>query len=69
MIDEHHEFNRVLILSDELANWQIAGLRQFDRLVLEFDEFAKAMGAANGIGVIVFWKLEVLLSKRFLFRY
>ncbi|HTL79785.1 MAG TPA: CDP-alcohol phosphatidyltransferase family protein [Candidatus Babeliales bacterium] len=69
MIDEHHEFNRVLILSDESANWQIAGLRQLDRLVLELDEFAKAMGAANGIGVIVFWKPEVPLSKRFLPRY
>jgi phosphatidylglycerophosphate synthase len=69
MIDEHHEFDRVLILSDESANWQIAGLRQLDRLVLELDEFAKAMGAANGIGVIVFWKPEVPLSKRFLPRY
>jgi hypothetical protein len=33
-----------VILSDESANWQIAGLRQLDRLVLELDEFAKAMG-------------------------
>ena len=47
MIEEHHGFDRVVILSDESANWQIAGLRQLDRLVLGLDEFAKAMGPAN----------------------
>ena len=49
MTEEHHGFDRVVILSDESANWQIAGLRQLDRLVLELDEFAKAMGTANKI--------------------
>ena len=46
MIDEHHALNRVVILSDESANWQIAGLRQLDRLVLELDEFAKTMSGS-----------------------
>jgi phosphatidylglycerophosphate synthase len=66
MIDEHHALDRVVILSDESANWQIAGLRQLDRLVLELDEFAKAMGTANKIDVVVFWKPEIPLSERLL---
>ena len=66
MIEEHHGFDRVVILSDESANWQIAGLRQLDRLVLELDEFAKAIGTANKIEVVVFWKPEIPLSERWL---
>jgi phosphatidylglycerophosphate synthase len=66
MIEEHHGFDRVVILCDESANWQIAGLRQLDRLVLGLDEFAKAMGTANKIGVVVFWKPEIPLSERLL---
>jgi phosphatidylglycerophosphate synthase len=64
MIEEHHGFDRVVILSDESANWQIAGLRQLDRLVLELDEFAKAIGTANKVEVFVFWKPEIPLSER-----
>ena len=66
MIEEHHGFDRVVILSDESANWQIAGLRQLDRLVLALDEFAKAMGTANKIETVVFWKPEIPLSERLL---
>jgi phosphatidylglycerophosphate synthase len=66
MIEEHHGFDRVVILSDESANWQIAGLRQLDRLVLGLDEFAKAMGTANKIEIVVFWKPEIPLSERWL---
>ena len=66
MIEEHHGFDRVVILGDESANWQIAGLRQLDRLVLELDEFAKAMGTANKIEIVVFWKPEIPLSERLL---
>jgi phosphatidylglycerophosphate synthase len=66
MIEEHHGFDRVVILSDESANWQIAGLRQLDRLVLGLDEFAKSMGAANKIEIVVFWKPEIQLSERLL---
>src|SRR5207247_5951987 len=66
MTEEHHGFDRVVILGDESANWQIAGLRQLDRLVLGFDEFAKAMGTANKIEVVVFWKPEIPLSERLL---
>ena len=66
MIEEHHGFDRVVILGDESANWQIAGLRQLDRLVLGLDEFAKAMGTANKIEIVVFWKPEIPLSERVL---
>jgi len=66
MIEERHEFDRVVILSDESANWQIAGLRQLDRLVMELDEFARATGTANKIEVVVFWKPEIPLSERLL---
>ena len=66
MIEEHHGFDRILILSDESANWQIAGLRQLDRLVLEIDEFAKAMEMANKIEIVVFWKPEIPVSERLL---
>src|SRR6185436_20174053 len=63
---EQHGFDRVVILGDESANWQIAGLRQLDRLVLGLDEFAKAMGTANKIEIVVFWKPEIPLSERLL---
>src|SRR5207245_11605759 len=66
MIEEHNGFDGVWILGDESANWQIAGLRQLDRLVLGLDEFAKAMGTANKIEVVVFWKPEIPLSERLL---
>jgi len=66
MIEEHHGFDRVVILGDESANWQIAGLRQLDRLVLGLDELAKAMGTANKLEIVVFWKPEIPLSERFL---
>jgi len=66
MIDEHHVLDRVVILGDESANWQIAGLRQLDRLVLGLDEFARAIGTANKIEVIVFWKPDISLSERLL---
>jgi phosphatidylglycerophosphate synthase len=66
MIEEHHGFDRVVILADESAGWQIAGLRQLDRLVLGLDEFAKAMGTANKIEIVVFWKPEIPPSERLL---
>jgi phosphatidylglycerophosphate synthase len=66
MIEEHHDLDRVVILCDESANWQIAGLRQLDRLVLGLDEFAKAMGTANEIEIVVFWKPKIPLSERLL---
>lgn len=69
MIKEHHGFDRVVILSDESANWQIAGLRQLDRLVLGLDEFANAIGTANAIEIVIFWKPEIPLSQRFLPKY
>jgi hypothetical protein len=32
--------------------------------VLGLDEFAKAMGTANKIEIVVFWKAEIPLSER-----
>ena len=69
MIEEHRGFDSVVILSDESANWQIAGLRQLDRLVLGLDEFAKATGAANNIEIVIFWKPAIPLSERFLVKH
>ena len=66
MIDEQHGFDRVVILSDESANWRIAGLRQLDRLVLGLDEFTEAIRTANKIEIVVFWKPEIPLSERLL---
>jgi hypothetical protein len=66
MIEEYQGFAFVVILGDESANWQIAGLRQLDRLVLGLDEFAKAIGTPNKIDVVVFWKPEIPLSERLL---
>src|ERR1043166_3844432 len=66
MIEEHHGLNRVVILADESANWQIAGLRQLDRLRLGLDEFANGIGNANKIEIVVFWKPEIPLSERLL---
>jgi phosphatidylglycerophosphate synthase len=66
MIEEHSAFDRVVILCDESANWQIAGLRQLDRLVLGLDEFSEAMGTANKIEAVVFWQPEISPSERFL---
>src|SRR5690242_1996053 len=63
---EEDGFDRVVILGDESANWQIAGLRQLDRLVLALDEFAKAMGTPNKIETVVFWKPEIPPSERLL---
>ena len=65
-MSEQHGFDRVVILSDESANWRIAGLRQLDRLVLGLDEFAKAVGTANKVEIVVFWKPEIPLSERLL---
>jgi phosphatidylglycerophosphate synthase len=66
MIDEHNGFDRVVILGDESANWEIAGLRQLDRLVLGLDEFAKTMGTPGKIEIVVFWKPDIPLSERLL---
>jgi phosphatidylglycerophosphate synthase len=64
--DDQHRFDRVVILSDESANWKIAGLRQLDRLVLGLDEFGKEMGTTNKIEIVVFWKPGIPLSERLL---
>src|SRR5437762_7306342 len=66
MIEEHHGFDRVVILSDESANWQIAGLRQLDRLVLGLHGCANAMRTVNHVEIVVLWKPEIPLSERLL---
>lgn len=47
---------RVLILADASAHWQIAGLRQLDRLLLLLQEFALAVPEREPISVCVFWE-------------
>src|SRR5262245_54500479 len=66
MTEEHHGFDRVVILSDESARCQVAGLRQLDGVLLGLDELAKANGTANKIEIVVFWKPEIPLSERLL---
>jgi len=63
---EHHEFDRVLILADESANWMVGGLRQLERLVLALNEFAQAASYGHEIAVIVFWEPSILPAKQWL---
>jgi len=53
------KFDRVIILADESANWEIAGLRQLDRLVLALNEFAKSAAAESNIDIIVLWRPDI----------
>ena len=56
--------DRIVILADESANWQIAGLRQLDRLVLALDEFAKSATPESKIGIFIFWRPDMAIEKR-----
>ncbi|MFN2541232.1 MAG: CDP-alcohol phosphatidyltransferase family protein [Chthoniobacterales bacterium] len=48
------KIDRVLVLADESANWEIAGLRQLERLLLALDRFAESIDSK--IDIFVFWK-------------
>ena len=50
---------RVLILADESADWEIAGLRQLDRLLLSLGEYAVTEPLDEPVTVCVFWNTSV----------
>ena len=55
---------RVLILADESAEWQIAGLRQLDRLLLSLGEHATTEQLEEPVTVCVFWNTSVAPEAR-----
>ncbi|HUE41713.1 MAG TPA: hypothetical protein VMO75_07280, partial [Chthoniobacterales bacterium] len=57
-------FDRVIILADESANWEIAGLRQLDRLALALDEFARSISSQRKIEIVIFWRPDIAPDKR-----
>ena len=57
-------FDRVIILADESANWEVAGLRQLDRLALAMDEFARSISSQRKIEIVIFWKPEIPAAQR-----
>jgi phosphatidylglycerophosphate synthase len=56
--------DRVIILADESANWQVAGLRQLDRLALAMDEFARSISSQRKIEIVIFWQPQVPPTER-----
>jgi phosphatidylglycerophosphate synthase len=57
-------FDHVIILADESANWKIAGLRQLDRLVLALDEFATSISSQRKIDIFIFWRPDIAEEQR-----
>jgi phosphatidylglycerophosphate synthase len=52
---------RVLIVADESADWEVAGLRQLDRLALAVNEAAGPDGRAR---IVVRWNAEIAPGQR-----
>jgi phosphatidylglycerophosphate synthase len=57
-------FDRIIILTDESANWRIAGVRQLDRLVLALDEFAKSATPGSRIDIFISWRSNIAIEER-----
>jgi phosphatidylglycerophosphate synthase len=57
-------FDHVVILADESANWKIAGLCQLERLVLGLDEFATSISSQRKIDIFVFWRPSIASEQR-----
>ena len=57
-------FDRVIILADDSANWQIGGLRQLDRLALALDEFARSISSQRKIEIVIFWRPDTAAENR-----
>jgi hypothetical protein len=57
-------FDRVIILADESANWEVAGLRQLDRLALTIEEFARFVSSQRKIEIVIFWKPGIPAAQR-----
>ena len=55
---------RFIILADESANWEIAGLRQLERIAFELDESAKLRSTDCKIDILVFWRPDIPTEKR-----
>lgn len=55
---------RVLLLADASANWKIAGLRQIERIVFSFAEFARSGG--ERIELSVLWEAHMPIAQRLL---
>jgi phosphatidylglycerophosphate synthase len=56
--------DRFLILADESADWQVAGLRQLDRLALALNELAQSIDRGARIDIMVFWNPKILIPAR-----
>jgi phosphatidylglycerophosphate synthase len=58
-----------LILADETASWQIAGLTQLDRVALALNEYAESQSPNEIIQAFIFWRPDVPSNKRWLPRH
>ena len=58
-----------VILADDSAAWEVAGLPQLDRLVLVLNEFAEASGSQVMIDAVIFWRPEIPSAARWLPRH
>jgi phosphatidylglycerophosphate synthase len=57
-------FDHVVILADESANWNIGGMRQLDRLVLAIDELATSISSQRKIDIFIFWRPDISVQQR-----
>ena len=57
-------FDHVVILADESANWEVGGLRQLDRLVLALDELATSISSQRKIDIFIFWRPDIAPYQR-----
>ena len=58
------DFDHVILLADESADWEIAGLRQLERLVLALDELATSISSQRKIDIFIFWRPDIVAQKR-----
>jgi phosphatidylglycerophosphate synthase len=58
------DFDHVVVLADESADWKIAGLRQLERLVLALDELATSISSQRKIDIFIFWRPDIVVPKR-----
>src|SRR4051812_43666185 len=52
---------RVLILADDSADWEVAGLRQLERIALCLDEVATGV-----VSVVIFWRRDLEPSRHWM---
>jgi phosphatidylglycerophosphate synthase len=57
-------FDHVVILADESANWNIGGVRQLDRLVLALDQLATSISSQRKIDIFIFWRPDISVAQR-----